>query len=383
MPLTQFNPEKVLPASVFSPLNLPPQHIDTEPEFLLDCTKDGVIREHRERKMRARAASRVLKKHADYEKNALRMMFCGQRMEYDKFGDGLKRATKVYCCGLRTCPRCAHHRSKILYGQTVEVCNDMQEEGEEFEPVLFTLTVPNVWDEVLEDEVSRLLKAANRLMKYKAIKDASIGWMKSLEITYNDNRYSASFNTYHPHVHILMMMRKGYYERKNGLYITHEHLGKLWMRALGEKDYDTPYFVSLSSLSDNEKGLSGMIGEVAKYCAKPQGIYDARIRGGRVVGYNVNEEVFMTMHKVMKGRRLVTFGGKMKDYRQKLKLKDVADMEGEELLGENDEHAGKKVVAKEVYEWSDKHNDYVLVKSTPVDDDGNPIPEKAVYYDTS
>ncbi len=344
-------------------------HISKSPVFLCEHDIDGVIDkkkdEHKLRKMRANAVGYAFIRSQKHGKLGARMLYCGHEMLYKKHSDKTKRLVNANSCNSRSCPRCQHQRSKILYGQTTQVCENILDDGFEFEPVMITLTVPNVRAEALSEELKLILKGCNRLMKYKAVKDANIGFIRNIEVTYNKDRKSKSFNTYHPHVHILIMMKKGYFKKENGLYITHKALGELWMKALGIKDYKRPYFTSFSKLEDNGKGLAGMVGEVAKYCTKPASLFDARVVKGKIVGYNVQDEVIITLHEALKGRRLITFGGIMKKYRALLDQKDVDDMKDDELIGETGEYAGKEVISLETYSWSEEYHDYVLTKSIP------------------
>ncbi|MFK5277859.1 protein rep, partial [Lactococcus lactis] len=61
--------------------------------------------------------------------------------------------------------------------------------------LFLTLTVENVSGEGLNNELSLLSEAFNRLMKYKKVSKNILGFLRATEVTRNE-----SMDTYHPHI---------------------------------------------------------------------------------------------------------------------------------------------------------------------------------------
>ena len=76
-----------------------------------------------------------------------------------------------------------------------------------------TLTVKNVASQDLKDELRNLTKGFDRLFKRAKVKKNLIGYMRATEVTYNSET-----KEYHPHLHILLMVKSTYFKGKGNLY---------------------------------------------------------------------------------------------------------------------------------------------------------------------
>ncbi len=72
--------------------------------------------------------------------------------------------------------------------------------------IFLTLTTPNVVAERLGDEIKRYNKSFDKLFKRKVVKRVVKGYVRKLEITYNEKR-----DDYHPHFHVLIVVNKSYF----------------------------------------------------------------------------------------------------------------------------------------------------------------------------
>lgn len=86
-----------------------------------------------------------------------------------------------------------------------------KEENKEF--IFLTLTAPNVIGDKLDDEIKHYNKSFERLMKRKEVKNIVKGYIRKLEITYNSDVSSKSYNTYHPHFHVVIAVNKTYFKK--------------------------------------------------------------------------------------------------------------------------------------------------------------------------
>ena len=166
-----------------------------------------------------------------------------------------------------------------------------KEENKEF--IFLTLTAPNVIGDKLDDEIKHYNKSFERLMKRKEVKNIVKGYIRKLEITYNSDVSSKSYNTYHPHFHVVIAVNKTYF-KKSDLYISQQRWLELWQEATGDSSI-TQVDVRKSK-SNNLKEVY----ELAKYSAKDS-------------DYLISRPVFNVFYKALKGKQLIVFSGLFKD----------------------------------------------------------------------
>lgn len=68
-------------------------------------------------------------------------------------------------------------------------------------------------------------------MKYREVKAAVHGWYRGIEITHNLDRNSPEFDTFHPHVHVVLVVKPSYFTSK--YYLSQARWTELWKRATG------------------------------------------------------------------------------------------------------------------------------------------------------
>src|SRR5699024_8385779 len=83
---------------------------------------------------------------------------------------------------------------------------------------------PNVKAAELEDEINHYNHSFQKHMQRKEIKTIVKGYVRKLEITYNDKR-----DDYHPHFHVLIAVDKNYF---NNIWsnINRDRSLKLWQQ---------------------------------------------------------------------------------------------------------------------------------------------------------
>lgn len=199
---------------------------------------------------------------------------------------------KANFCGNRFCPMCSW---RVACKDSLEISILMEhlrkEENKEF--IFLTLTAPNVKGEFLDGEIKKYNKSFERLMKRKEVKQIVKGYIRKLEVTYNSDKTSDSYDTYHPHFHVVIAVNKSYFTDKD-YYINHDRWLNLWREATG--DYTiTQVDVRKAKANDYKE-----VYELAKYSAKD-------------TDYLVNREVFTTFYKALKGKQVLVFSGLFKD----------------------------------------------------------------------
>lgn len=166
-----------------------------------------------------------------------------------------------------------------------------KEESKEF--IFLTLTTPNVKGADLDNSIKAYNKAFKKLMERKEVKSIVKGYIRKLEVTYNLDKSSKSYNTYHPHFHVVLAVNRSYFKKQN-LYINHHRWLSLWQESTG--DYSiTQVDVRKAKINDYKE-----VYELAKYSAKDS-------------DYLINREVFTVFYKSLKGKQVLVFSGLFKD----------------------------------------------------------------------
>lgn len=166
-----------------------------------------------------------------------------------------------------------------------------KKENKEF--IFLTLTAPNVSGDRLDNEIKNYNKSFERLMKRKEVKNIVKGYIRKLEVTYNSDETSESYDTYHPHFHVVIAVNKSYF-KKTDLYINHNRWLELWREVTGDFSI-TQVDVRKAKANDYKE-----VYELAKYSAKDN-------------DYLINREVFIIFYKSLKGKQLLVFSSLFKD----------------------------------------------------------------------
>lgn len=156
-----------------------------------------------------------------------------------------------------------------------------------YEFIFLTLTAPNVGGSALGDEIKKYNNSFKKLMQLKQVKKISKGYVRKLEVTYNQER-----DDYHPHFHVMISVTKSYFKNKD--YIKKKQWLELWQQCMNDS-LITQVDVKKMDTS-NEKAIA----EIAKYGAK-----DA--------DYLQSQEVFDVFYAALKGKQLITYSGVFKD----------------------------------------------------------------------
>ena len=250
----------------------------------------------------------------NYEKKSYRVKECGTFLEYKVFNTGEKKLHDANFCKVRLCPMCAWRRSLKIFGQVSQVMNIAK--GETSNKFIFvTLTQKNVPGEELKEEIDRLYKAFDKLMRRKKIRLMSLGWFRALEVTYN-----AASKTFHPHFHIVIMV-KSFYEKNKNLYIEQAELTEMWKQSL-KIDY-TPIVHMEAVKIKKGKTIETAVAEIAKYTVKESDLIIKDQDG--CFDLDQTDENIRILDDALAYRRLTAFGGQLKEIHQLLKLDDPED----------------------------------------------------------
>lgn len=261
---------------------------------------------------------------------------------------------------------CAWRRSlKIAFNnkKVVEAVNERRK----VQWLFLTLTVRNCEGNDLKSTLDNMTKAWNRFAGYTKIKKSVLGYFRALEVTKNRNENSEWNGTYHPHFHVLICVPSSYFKKKD-LYLKQTDWTDFWKKAM-KLDYDPVVYVQKVKPKDSldlegiEKDVREQIGqqkallEISKYPVKDTDI----IQGDEVTPENV--ETLKTFEEAFSYKRLISYGGLMKQIHKELNLQDVEDPDADliEIDDENKDELANSITEVVAY-WNIGLKDYVIKK---------------------
>lgn len=287
-------------------------------------------------------------------KKSYRVRDCGTYLEFRNYGDE-KRLNKANFCKVRLCPMCSWRRSLKIFGQVSKVMDQVLVERK-CRFLFLTLTCKNIEGEELGSTLDDLFYAFNKIMKRKKVKSSIKGWFRALEVTHNLDKKSSSYDTYHPHFHVILMVNESYFNDPN-YYIPHAEWVEMWKKSLGV-DYEPS--VDIRAFKSNNKSItSKSIAEMAKYTVKDKDLIIKNDFGE--VDEEMTDDAVLILDNALARRRLIAFGGKLKEVHRELNLDDIED--GDLVRTDNDELREDLAYTLERYQWTIGYNQYTKWES--------------------
>ena len=234
---------------------------------------------------------------------------CGNNLLFSVNDKNEKKIKSAYFCRLRTCPMCNWRKSLKMFGHTNKIVNKILEQNSSTRFLFVTFTVKNCPAEKLEETINLMNKGfkdltnKNRKISCSAkLKNNMLGYIRAMEITYNQEK-----DTYHPHIHCIFAVKAQYFTKG---YIKKSDWQYIW----GEccvTEYEP--IVKVQTIKNS---TSKAVAEVAKYPVKMDEIANYQDEKKAI-------KALIVFTKILKGRRLITFGGVFAEARKLLKLDDI------------------------------------------------------------
>ena len=316
--------------------NTQPVECQDNREVLTDISASGRERPWRAKKQQSELLS-ALYEDIDMKK-AFRISECADFLKFALKADGTKKLKEMRSCRVRLCPMCAWRRSLKVHHHVVKILDAM---CGEYAYIFLTLTVKNCEGDELSKTLDKLMKAWNRLSKEPLFLAAVKGWYRGLEVTHNIDENSESYDTYHPHFHCLLAVRKNYFNGRH--YLKNEDWAWLWKKSL---DVDYEPIVDVRKVTGT---TSKAVAEAAKYTVKDS---DYIVR--QDLEFSI--KTIRILDAALNKRRLIAFGGVMKEWHRKLNLDD--EMDGDLIHVDGDETNAEETDKEIVFAWHTGYSQY-------------------------
>ena len=229
---------------------------------------------------------------------------CGMYLET---GENAKIISGNFCRH-RLCPVCNRRNSAQKWAKMYNIIQNVQND---FNCcfAFVTYTVKNVDGQKLAEEISKLMKSVDRLHKRALFQNNVLGFFRSLEITFNKKS-----QTFHPHFHYIVVLDKSYQDNMISTY----EWRKTWEQ-VARLDYTSQ--VNIQMIDNNN--IAESVAEVAKYAVKISSVIEQ------------DTDTIKTLIEAIKGRRLISFGGILKQYAKQNKYEKYDKSNGSTLWSYN------------------------------------------------
>ncbi len=268
-------------------------------------------------------------------KKANRVWWCSSALGFlTEIETGEKTFHSADFCRERLCPMCQWRKSLKVFHQVSKVMDRTQQDYPELVPLFLTLTLKNCDDADLSTTLDNVFQGWYQITKHRKIKRIVQGWFRALEVTYNKDD-----DTFHPHIHAIILVDKGYFKKDNKDYMQTTDWVKMWRTAL-KLDYDP--ICDIRKVKASSKGKHKTVAEVAKYTLKDSNfLLDDK---------SLTDKLVSVLDSSLRGRRLFAFGGILKVIAKQIGIEELA--EGD--LVHIDEEKIREDVATvlEVYRWN-------------------------------
>lgn len=339
-----------------------------QPEILSDVNTNGKERPWRDKKIKNDLLVGSYER-LGYERKADRASRCGSKLVFKVLPDGSKRLESADFCQIRLCPVCSWRREMKIFSQLSKVVAHV--EGDGYRYVFLTLTCKNVDGLDLSKAIDDLFVSFKRFFKIKPIEKVVMGYFRALEITHDTERritkkmyrerknyydglnlkagdWNPNFNKYHPHFHVMIAVNTSYFKK---YYISQAQWTEYWMQSL-QVDY-VPMVDIRTVKNQRNKGVK----EVAKYTVKDA---DYIVQEDKPL----TDETVTVLDAALNNRRLVAYGGIMRDAHKALNLSDDDSAEVH-IDGETEEIEPVSHIL-EIFEWHVGFKNYVLERREKV-----------------
>lgn len=323
--------------------NIENVNIDTESTIKRTFSKNE---KWKEKKMKSLLISQKLQAIGE-TRRAERMKNCGDVLEYSLCKEcGEYHIKKANLCRDRFCPACSWRLSLQRYSEMKRLLMNIENAYPEITDwSLITLTVKNCYIDDLNEIMQKMSRAWNLAISQRSVRPVLFGWARSVEVTFNEDTREL-----HPHYHILI----GWWENRS------EDLIRRWMNACSkyglianikaQNAQKITYYKAengnIKTDTDLPENFTKAVLETFKYSVKGSDLEKMKVSEFREI---VNQ---------YSNKRLVAYGGKIKEYAKLLKI-ETDKVQDEEYI-KICKNCGAPELEQLIYKWSFGTNAYEL-----------------------
>ena len=248
-----------------------------------------------------------------------------------------KKLKSAFFCEDRLCALCQKRKCIKQFAISVQLGHELLKQYPKYRFLFLTLTVPNVKLEELSNEISHILQSWRRLINRAEVKEAVKGYYRTLEITYNHER-----KDYHPHLHVVLVVNSSYFVSKT--YIKRDRWLEMWRESTRQPEITQVDIRTIKAKGSKKKTIDPVIlifAEACKYGLKPwstslktpirlqKGKISRDVEGHAWLRQTRKEtaSVVNLLESALYKRRLVQYGGILKQLKRELKIKDAEESE--------------------------------------------------------
>lgn len=332
-------------------------------EFLKDVDSRGKERDWKGKKERALLMAEHHAAVDELIKKSERMYDCGNYLVF-KMKDARLKLYQAYFCKARLCPMCNWRRSLKIAFQNKKIIETVNQR-EKVRWVFLTLTIRNVEGNRLKDTMDQMTKAWNRFAGYARFKRSVKGYFRAMEVTRNWDKKSDWYGTYHPHFHVLLAVPTNYFAKN---YIRQDEWTSMWQKAM-QIDYKPVVRIQSVKPKKDSVDFLGVEDEMRKAIAEQDAVFEVSkypvkdtdvIRGDKVTPENV--QTVKDLDKALAYKRLISYGGLLKEVHKELNLGDAEDGSLIHIDEDSDEVANGAVDVMAY--WHVGLNNYVISRKS-------------------
>lgn len=254
---------------------------------------------------------------AGFPDRAWRVAHCGERLFYRFCAQcGARHIYSADLCRDRFCPVCSWRLSMRRFSVMVGLLDALRRSHPRSEWGFVTLTVKNCSVSDLSAVLDQMSAAWNKIMRRRGARDRFLGWARSLEMTWN-----AEAHEVHPHYHVLCLMAPGYQGDDSWLPRSWCETVEL-VTHIQAQDAERVAPFSSAVLDDPDEVARAVL-ETFKYTIKSNDLRSMPL------------SAFRDLVGVLRGRRMVAFGGCVREYASL--LRDLEEPEEEDARDDSAE----------------------------------------------
>lgn len=278
-------------------------------------------------------------------KKAHKVQGCADVLRFRKLPDGSMKLYQTWFCKSRLCPLCNWRRSMKNSGQLKKIVAEAHKQQPTGRFIFLTLTERNAVDGAdLRLRLRALTQAFNKLIRYKKIVKNLLGYVRSTEITTNEN------GTYHQHLHVLLFVKNVYFKGSEN-YLSQVDWTDLWQKAL--RSSYKPIVNVEAVRANNSKGKSSLL-----VSAQETAKYQVKSADYMTDDDNRNQKVVDDLEQALAGTRQIGYGGLLKQIKKQLRLDDadngdLVNVDGEKIAELTE---AELIVAK----WDQQRKNYLV-----------------------